>query len=278
MEEIRPLLIVYAYNIIGTYDEAKDIVQDTYLKFSSVDQFTIHDKKAYLVRMVINLAIDQKRKQKKLQAQYPGRWLPEPIATDSVEQSLYKKQVLSYSIMVLLERLNSKQRAVFILKEAFDYEHEEIAAVLGITIENSRQILSRAKKDIQTKTVQPVKMGTAALDRYLAALQGGDVKALEKMLHDEIAVMSDGGGKASAVVNIIRGIKDATALLTGFQKKAYSLMTVQQGSVNHQQALFYYYEGALTTCAVFSIVDDRIESIYFIRNPDKLKSLGNSIP
>jgi RNA polymerase sigma factor (sigma-70 family) len=275
MENLRPLLIVYAYNIVGTYDEAKDIVQDTYLKFSGVDQSVIQDKKAYLVRMAINLAIDQKRKQKRLQEQYPGQWLPEPMATDSVEHALYKKEVLSYSLMVLLERLSSKQRAVFILKEAFDYDHDEIAEVLGITAENSRKILSRAKKDVQTISPQPAKMEPSILNRYLAVLQDGDVKALEKMLYEEITVVSDGGGKASTFVNPIRGVQAATALLTGLQKKAYGAMAVKQGSINHQPALFYYHQGELVTCMVFSTIGDQIDSIFSIRNPDKLKSLKN---
>ena len=130
--------------------------------------------------------------------------MPEPIATDSVEHALHRKEVLSYSVMVLLERLSSKQRAVFILKEAFDYEHEEIASVLGITVESSRQLLSRAKKDIHATAVQPAKMELSVLNRYLSVLQAGDVKALEKMLHDEISMISDGGGKASAEAESIR--------------------------------------------------------------------------
>ncbi|RAV98686.1 sigma-70 family RNA polymerase sigma factor [Pseudochryseolinea flava] len=277
MEDLRPLLIVYAYNIIGTYDEAKDIVQDVYLKFTSVDQSSIIDKKAYLVRMVINLAIDQKRKQKKLREQYPGEWLPEPIYTDSAEHTVFKGQVLSYSVMVLLERLSSRQRAVFILKEAFDYEHEEIADVLGITVENSRQLLSRAKKDIHATTVQPGKMETAVLNRYLAVLQNGDVKALEKMLHDEITMISDGGGKAAAVVNTLHGAATVTKLLQGLQQKVYGRWQLKQVTLNHQPAVCYFNEGHLESCLVFAIVGDCIQSIYTIRNPDKLKILENSL-
>ena len=118
MESLRPLLTTYAYNITGTYEDAKDIVQDAYLKFMTLDTSGMEDKKAYLTRMVINLAINYKNRQKKLLAQYPGEWLPEPVATEFADSNMNRKEVLSYSIMVLLEKLNAKQRAVFILKEA----------------------------------------------------------------------------------------------------------------------------------------------------------------
>lgn len=276
MEDLRPLLIVYAYNILGSYDEAKDIVQDTYLKYASLDRAAIQNQKAYLVRMTINLAIDQKRRQKKLRDQYPGTWLPEPIATDNVEYALYKKEVLSYSVMVLLERLNTKQRAVFILKEAFDYEHEEIADVLGITVENSRQTLSRAKKNIHTTSVQSPKMELSVLNRYLSVLQAGDVKALEKMLHDEVTMISDGGGKASSVINAVNGVASVTKLLNGLQRKAYDKWTLKHGVLNHEPALFYFDQGQLVSCVVLTIADGKIDAIYSMRNPDKLKWLENS--
>src|SRR5688572_17644493 len=126
MESIRPLLTTYAYNILGSLDEAKDVVQDAYLKFMQLDRQDIEDQKAYLVRMVINLSINQKKRQRRIVADYPGEWLPEPVATEKADTGILRKEVLSYSLMVLLEKLNPRQRAVFILNEAFDYDHEEI--------------------------------------------------------------------------------------------------------------------------------------------------------
>lgn len=146
METLRRLLITYAYNITGSYEDAKDIVQDAYIKFMNVEK-DIENKKAYLIRSVINLSINFKKKQKKLLFEYPGMWLPEPVATEKADMEINSKEILSYSLMVLLEKLNAKQRAVFILREAFNYDHEEIADVLRITVENSRKILSRAKSN-----------------------------------------------------------------------------------------------------------------------------------
>lgn len=271
MEELRSSLTLYAYNIIGSYEESKDIVQDVFLKFTQMDQDKIEDKKSYLIRMVVNLAIDLKRKQKKRLSEYPGQWLPEPFATEDPETSVYRKEILTYSMMVLLEKLDSKQRAVFILKEAFDYDHEEIGRVLGITVENSRKILSRAKSDLQSPTsAVPEKKLRQSLHRYLTVIAGGDMKELEQLLTSDITVISDGGGKATASMHPIHGIKSASALLSGLYKKRFSKVRMEEGWINHQPALFYYLDDKVITCMIFSLRHDQIDHIFFIRNPDKL--------
>lgn len=275
VDDLRPLLTVYAYNILGSYEEAKDTVQDVFLKFMMLEQDNITDKKSYLIRMVINLAIDQKEKYKKRLAAYPGHWLPEPIATDNPETSIARREVLSYSLMVILEKLDSKQRAVFILKEAFDYDHEEIAELLGITTENSRKILSRAKKELQSVS-EPVKVPMAWLEKYLLVMESGDIRNIEQLLMADATIVSDGGGKATAALNVIKGFKPVSAFLSGLYKKTYSKVHVRRGSVNHQPALFYYEGNKLLTCQIFTVKNGMVENIFFMRNPDKLKNLENS--
>jgi RNA polymerase sigma factor (sigma-70 family) len=273
MEELRHSLILYAYNILGSYEEAKDVVQDVYLKMTQVNLESIRDTKLYMIRMVINLAIDQKRKQQKQRSTYPGQWLPEPIATENPESSINKKEILSYSLMVLLEKLDPKQRAVFILKEAFDYGHEEIADLLGITVENSRKILSRAKDDLKTSAVPDRKVQTALVQQYMTILEQGDVKALEKLLTEQITVISDGGGKVTAFINPVQGIKSVTALLQGLFKKAYNRANSELRWVNNQPALFYYHDGELVTVQIFSFENDQFGEIFYMRNPDKMQAL-----
>lgn len=274
MESLRPLLTTYAYNIIGTYEDAKDIVQDAYIKFMNVDQDSIENKKSYLVRTVINLAINFKNRQKKLIAQYPGQWLPEPVATEHADFSINRKEVLSYSLMVLLEKLNARQRAVFILKEAFDYDHEEIAETLSITVENSRKLLSRAKDQLQSpSTTIKQNIHRDYLEKFLHILQTGDTLELEKMLMNDIKVTSDGGGKAIAFMNLIIGRKDVTSLLTGLFKKFYKDAEIKIDTLNHQPALFYYDNQKLVTCQILSVENEQIVDIFFMRNPDKLQTL-----
>ena len=276
MEELRHSLILYAYNILGSYEEAKDVVQDVYLKMTQINQDSIRDKKLYMIRMAINLAIDQNRKQQKRRADYPGQWLPEPVATENPESSMFRREILSYSLMVLLEKLDPKQRAVFILKEAFDYDHEEIANVLGITVENSRKILSRARNDLKVSATPDRKVQQDLVQQYITVLEHGDVKALEKLLTEEITVVSDGGGKVPAFTNVVEGIKSVAALLQGLFKKGYSQAHTELRWLNHQPALFYYHEGQLFTVQIFSVADRQFDHIFYIRNPDKMPKAENT--
>jgi RNA polymerase sigma factor (sigma-70 family) len=275
LESLRPLLITYAYNILGVLEESKDVVQEAMLKFMQADHDGIGDKKAYLIRVVINLSINQKNRQQKLKANYPGQWLPEPVATETADQTLLRKDVLSYSLMVLLEKLDAKQRAVFILKEAFDYDHAEIAAVLGLTEDYSRKILSRAKSRLKMDSPAAEKIVPPGyLDKYIDIISKGDTAKLEELLASDVTVISDGGGKVPAFRNLVTGWADVSALLAGVHQKFYFKYNIQQGSINHEPALFYYDEtGELINCQVFSIINGKVEGVFFIRNPDKLAGL-----
>ena len=275
METLRPLLTTYAYNILGSLDEAKDIVQDAFISFMKMDREKIANTRAYLVRSVINLSINRKKKQQRVVADYPGEWLPEPVATERADMYINQKEVLSYSLMVLLEKLNAKQRAVFILKEAFDYEHEEIAEVLDISPENSRKILSRAKVQLQMdQAIEERSVSPVQLDKYINVITTGDTSSLEKLLTDDISVVSDGGGKAAAFRNPIKGRKDVISLLMGLQKKYYKSIRFKRSVINHQPALFHYDGDQLVNCQIFSFTGDKLDHIFFIRNPDKLRNLG----
>lgn len=278
MDALRPLLTTYAYNIVGSYDDAKDIVQEAFLKYIDADGEKIENKKAYLVRIVINLAINFKKRQKKMLGEYPGEWLPEPIATEGADTEMNRKEILSYSLMVLLEKLNAKQRAVFILKEAFAYDHEEIAEVLGISAENSRQILSRAKEKLKREdTTTEEKISSGYLDKYLDVIYNGDVNKLEKLLNDDIVIVSDGGGKVPAFMKPVRGKIPAIKLLLGIYKKFYEHVHIERSTINHEPALLYYQNDVLVTCQVFSLENGHTRRIYFIRNPDKLRVLQEGL-
>jgi len=274
MDALRPLLTTYAYNILGSIEDARDVVQDSFLKFMTV-QKDIEDKKAYLIRTVINLSINAKKKLQRTLASYPGEWLPEPIDTEQPDTAIRRKEVLSYSLMVLLEKLNPKQRAVFILKEAFDYEHEDIAAALDITVENSRKLLSRSKSILKEDTPVEESIPVDYLNKYVAVIQSGDTKQLEKMLNKDISFVSDGGGKAKAAINPVYGSINVSAMLLGIYKKFYhdDSLKLEEAVINHQPALLYYVDGKLINCQVFAFKNGVIENVFFIRNPDKLKFL-----
>jgi RNA polymerase sigma factor (sigma-70 family) len=276
MEALRRLLITYAYNITGSYEDSKDIVQDAYLNFMHIEE-TIENKKAYLIRTVINLSINFKNRQKKLLLDYPGAWLPEPVATEKADAGINSKETLSYSLMVLLEKLNARQRAVFILKEAFNYDHEEIAEVLGMTVENSRKILSRAKEQLRSgDTVTSKKVSSAYVDNFINVIHSTDMQALEKLLNEDIVLVSDGGGKVPASLKPVEGKEYVIKFLLGVYNKFYRSQRIEKTFINHQPALLYFINDELTNCQVFSLSEGKIKNIYFIRNPDKLKMLGES--
>lgn len=279
MQQYQRLLTTYAYNILGSYEDAQDVVQDAYLNFMHQGNKNIENVKAYLVRSVINLSINKKQRQKKQRALYPGEWLPEPIATEHADTALNRKEVLSYSLMVLLEKLNAKQRAVFILKEAFAYDHAEIAAVLEITEEHSRKLLSRAKDQLKTAdAVVKTKSHTNYVDKYLSVIQRANMQELEKMLHDEVTVVSDGGGKAAAFRKPVHGRRSVAKLLTGVFKKFYATNVELRGTtINHEPALCYFMDGKLINCQIFSLTKDGLQHIYFMRNPDKLEKLEKNL-
>lgn len=279
IQQYERLLTTYAYNILGSYEDAKDAVQDAYLNFMQLNK-AIEDEKAYLVRSVINISINKKNKQKRERSIYPGEWLPEPIATEKADSTVNSKEILSYSLMVLLEQLNAKQRAVFILKEAFAYDHAEIAAVLDITEEHSRKLLSRAREQLKTVdavTIKPT-AGTAYVDKYLAAIQNANMPELEKMLHDEVVVISDGGGKVAAFRKPVAGRTSVLKLLLGIFKKFYAIkVEFRKVTINHEPALCYYGHGKLVNCQIFSLQQNAVGHIYFVRNPDKLKALEKNL-
>lgn len=276
IEHLRPALTAYAYNILGTIDEAKDIVQDAFLKFMYLRETSVINPKAYLIRTVINLAINQKKRQKKLVSEYYGQWLPEPVSADNADTVINSKEVLSYSLMVLLEKLNALQRAVFILKEAFDYEHSEIAEAVGISEAYSRQLLSRAKKQVRVPAPVDRNRQESTVHKYLEVIRRGDAKQLEHLLKEDIMVISDGGGKVSAGKNPVCGKKDAKAMLLGIYKKFYQQLPVKYGTVNHQPALFYSENGKISSCQIISIDKGMISDVFIVRNPDKLKLLQKS--
>lgn len=268
---LRPLLTTYAYNITGSLEDAHDMVQDAYLRFMQ-SQTTVDNPRAYLVRTVINLSINRTRQRKR--TEYPGQWLPEPVMTHLPDTALQQNDILQFSLLVLLEKLSARERAVFILREAFHYEHPEIAAALNISAAGSRQLLSRARSKLQAPSAPaPQRQQHTFLQKYLQVIRQGDTARLEKLLNEDITAISDGGGKVAAAQKPVYGAADVAALLLGMYGKFYHAARVEEGTVNHQPALFYYVNGQLMNCQVFLLKDDGISGVYFVRNPDKLRAL-----
>ncbi|MHA4810777.1 sigma-70 family RNA polymerase sigma factor [Flavitalea flava] len=284
MKDYHAILFPYAYNILGSAEDARDTIQDVLTKFYADAREGIENEKAYLVKSVINQAVNKKTRTKRtVQVEV---WLPEPVATETADAHMHLKDILSYSLLVLLEKLNAKERAVFILKESFDYDHEEIADILSITVENSRKLLSRAKTSlfkpgearemVSSKEVQERnERTTVLLNNYIDAIRARNLEKLEHLLTEDIAFYADGGGKIKVVKKICTGASAVAELLFltyhTYQRKSIVRLT----EVNYQPAFLFYNGSRLVTCQVFDIspVDGRILQISTVVDPDKLKNM-----
>lgn len=274
IKDYQKRLFPYAYNILGSYDDAKDAVQDVITRYYSADKPNIDSPVNYLIRSVINQSINIKKRGNK--TTIIGISLPEPVSTEGADKNISRKEIISYSLLVLLDSINAKERAVFILKEAFDYSHEEIGDTLQISTEGSRKLLSRAKIKLEAVRKTNVKRSfanTLPLENYVNAIKNGDIKHLETLLVKDIAVMVDGG--AMSIVSAFEsGIRDVIQLMTYVYTTYQTKTEIKISSVNHQPALLFYQDGLLINCQVFEFEEDTalIAGIYSIVDPEKLKN------
>lgn len=276
MKDYQQELFPYAYNILGAAEDARDAVQDVLTNFWSNGREGIENEKAYLVKSVINHAINMKTRRKR--TQQVEVWLPEPVATESADGNLYLRDILSYSLLVLLEKLNAKERAVFILKESFDYGHEEIAEILSVSIENSRQLLSRAKAKLFKPAAEAPAFSdrtTELLDKYISAIRTRDLPQLEGLLAEDIAYYADGGPKLRVVARYMSGATAVAELLSYVDKTYLRKTTTRMVIINHQPAFLYFAGDRLAVCQVLSIdaAGEKILQISNVVDPEKLRLL-----
>jgi RNA polymerase sigma-70 factor (ECF subfamily) len=275
MNNYQAILFPYAYNILGSAEDAKDIVQEVITKFIALEKGGIENEKNYLIRSVINLSINLKNRKKKL-VREGDVWLPEPFSTEEADTNLNYNEIVSYSLLILLERLNPKERAVFILKEAFAYSHEEIGSFLDETLEQSRKLLSRAKMKIDDASgvITSSNTTTHLLDKYIAAIRNRDLSALESLLTDDITFYADGGGKVKLVESSSSGFANVSNLIVSNYYKFQEKQTVVPVKVNHQPALLYLEDGGVKACQIFEVsTTGKISQINTVLDPDKLQGL-----
>lgn len=274
MKDYQSILFPYAYNILGSVEDARDAVQDVLYKHLSGGQKEVDNEKAYLIKAVINQSINIKEKNKKIR--YGDEWLPEPIATEETDKAIRLNDIAAYSLLILLEKLNPKERAVFILKEGFGYSHEEIAEVLSATAENSRQLLSRARRklDADKQISRLEKPQQLLLQQFLQAVRDKDIHALEHLLTEDIRLSADGGGVIKVVATHCRGIKEVIDLLLLTYPRFLATATFVPTIINHQPAFLWYRDEKLFLCQIFGFSSDgKIAQINNVLDPQKLKGL-----
>jgi RNA polymerase sigma-70 factor, ECF subfamily len=284
----RPLLFSIAYRMLGSASDAEDVLQDAWLRYRSVDQSTIRSPKALATTIVTRLCLDRLKSARATREEYIGPWLPEPVLTSEVEgpeTRLQRAESVTLAFLVLLEQLSPEERAVFLLKDVFEYEHAEIGEMLGMTPENSRQLLHRAKARLAQG--RPRMSGSpesrrAVAERFAQALSVGDGPALTALLARDVGMWSDGGGKVSAARRPLLGRDEITKFLVGLHRTSRTAgliraISLQLEDVNSEPALVVRVGGRLESIFVISIDGDAITGIRVIRNPDKLARIDRQL-
>ena len=284
----RPLLFSIAYRMLGSASDAEDVLQDAWLRYRGVDRSTIRSPKAFATTIVTRLCLDRLKAARTTREEYVGPWLPEPVLTSEVENPdtmLQRAESVTLAFLVLLEKLSPEERAVFLLKDVFEYEHSEIAEMLATSVENSRQLLHRAKARLAKE--RPRLTGTAesrrvVAERFARAFSTGDGAELTALLARDVGVWSDGGGKVIAARRPIIGRDEVLNFLLGIQRTAQRAGLMDDASlriedVNSEPALVLRVRQKLESIFVLSIDDDVISAIRVVRNPDKLAHIDGRL-
>jgi RNA polymerase sigma-70 factor (ECF subfamily) len=282
-ETYRPLLFSIAYRMLGSASEADDVLQDAYPRYASASGQPIRSLKAYLSTIVTRLCLDRLKAARTAREQYLGPWLPEPVLTvddADLQREAERHESITLAFLVLLEALTPQERAVFLLREVFEYDYAEIADILGMSAANCRQLFHRAKARVaeQRPRFRPAPDQQRQLvERFLAATQRGDVQALTSMLARDVTFTADGGGKVQAARRPVRGSGAVAKLMIGLAHKAAPAlhMSPEQlrmavAEVNGEPAVLFWAGERLGTVFVFSVAAGQISDIRAVRNPDKL--------
>ncbi len=282
--EHRELLFSVVYNLLGTVTDTEDVLQDTWLAWAASGREEVANPRAYLLRIAVNQALSRLRRVRRSREAYVGPWLPEPLITGAdAADSAERAEAVSLAMLVVLETLTPLERTVFVLHEAFGYDHPEIAAILGRSPAAVRQLAHRAREHVQARRprYQPDPGARrAATERFLAAAIGGDLHALLDVLAPDVTLWTDAGGKRRAARRVIQGRdKVARLLLAAVTKDLLADLTIRYAEVNGGPAALLFAGGELFGILVVdpSEQGDRVRAIYGVVNPDKLTWLAGAL-
>lgn len=269
-------LFSIAYRMTGSAMDSDDILQEAFLRWQSAPADDIQSPKAYLSTIVTRLCLDYLRSAQTRRETYIGPWLPEPLMTESLTDTVALAESLSLAFLALLESLSPVERAIFLLREVFDYEYGEIARIVDKSEANCRQLFKRAKDYIAARRPRfdpsPEQQKQIAL-QFTHACATGDMNGLLSLLADDIVLYSDGGGKTTAALNPIYGPDKVARYLLGVLAKAPSNFMAKLGTANGQPAILSYTNDKPYSVLALHIAEGRIVSIQNVLNPDKLRGV-----
>lgn len=276
---LRPLLFTIAYEILGSATEADDVLQDSYLRWAEVDLIGVRDTKSYLAQLVTRQSLNALRAGSRRREEYVGPWLPEPLLLDEHDPAadVVLAESVSMAMMVVLESLSPDERAVFVLREVFGFDYDEIASAVGKSVVAVRQMAHRSRGHVQSrrKRFDPVDRRKSAelTTRFFTAAATGDLDGLMAMLAPDVVWTADSDGKASAARRPVLGAVNVAKLVMGLVRLAGEGGRVEPAVYNSAPALILYLGDKLEGVIIVEVVDGRITNFYAMRNPDKLAAV-----
>lgn len=278
----RNLLFTVAYEMLGSAADAEDVLQETWLRWNTVAAERIDDPRSYLVRITTRQSLNRLRSMKRHRETYVGSWLPEPLlTTGDVAEDVELAESVSMALMLVLETLTPAERAVFVLREAFGFDYDEIAAAIGRSRAAVHQIAHRARRHIEARRPRravSARQAETATEAFRTALESQDLQGLLHVLAPDVVAISDGGGIKRASPRPVAGADKVARFIIGGLTKHGVTLTATPATVNGGPALALYADGELDGVLALHIADTRISGLYYVRNPHKLTRIHTETP
>ena len=289
-EPHRRRLLGLAYRMLGSMAEAEDAVQEAYLRWHDVDRGSITEPRAFLITTTTRICLDVLKSARVRREEYVGPWLPDPVTDSSAlapDSQTEMAEDLSVALLLALERLSPLERAAFLLHDVFDYSFTQVADTLGRNEAACRQLASRARtrvREARPAGTTPARVPSGAVDEkhsellsaFIAASRSGDVAGLTRLLASDARLVTDGGGKVVAALNVISGGERVAAFLAGVVRKGWTdQTTLRFDTINGLPGLIVGGPAGLVQTTAFDIEGDVVKAIYIVRNPDKLRHLSS---
>jgi RNA polymerase sigma-70 factor (ECF subfamily) len=276
---LRPRLFSIAYRMLGTRADAEDVLQDAWLRWQRADHAALQSAEAWLVTVVTRLAIDRLRAAKAEREAYVGWWLPEPLVelderTPEVAAELADE--LSVALLWVLERLSPEERAAFLLRQTFDYDYAEVAALLGKNETACRQLVHRASERVRQERPRfdvSKDDHRRLLEKFIQAARTGERDAIKSLLDDGVQLVGDGGGKVPSFLEVVLGADRIADLYWAFSQQMAHQVIYRIAQINGEPGMLRYVDGQLESAQAFVTDGERIVAIYAVRNPDKLAGI-----
>jgi RNA polymerase sigma-70 factor (ECF subfamily) len=288
-EPFRHRLLGLAYRMLGSVADAEDAVQETYLRWHAAARGNVSDSRAFLMTTTTRICLDMLNSARAKREEYVGPWLPEPIVDTAAlapDSHTELAEDLSIALLLTLDRLSPLERAAFLLHDVFDFSFSEVATALERNEAACRQLAARARAHVRAArprgaTAPPTRSSeidakhAQLMSTFLAATRSGDLTALTELLASDVRVITDGGGKVSAALNVIDGADHAARFLVNVTWKSWREdFRLRFATINGLPGAIVDGPDGPVQTAAFEIEDDVIRALYVVRNPDKLRHLA----